>query len=1263
MRRSLRWIVLGSSLGIGFLFIAALCLPFFTPDITRYHDRFEKKISEVLQENVHVQHIALEYQGFQPVLTFSNVDIRDPQQRQLMSIQKLRLGINVINSILFWKLEPQDIEVQGIYLKLKEDRNYILHINDIDSLNANLHCTKNEKLEQLIHWFLSPGKKKLSKINISWTDKYNHVFPAYIEDIDGDSSLFLHQYHGKIHLPGGSSSFNAKLFGLAYFQHWLNGDIEFVVEHLPIAQSIDLLQLQNNRETLGDLNLISELSWGPTKRLQFQNYVEGNNISIVTPNNKKLLVNSVRGNFLWQKQLQGWQLNFHDVQLQLNNELLALTKGAVTVQTNNNGNNTQSLQLDYLPLNKITGILINYDLVPKKFATEWLHYKPTGDIHKFTVKHYGSLNSSGAQYELTGWLHKVSFEQWQSFPGITNLSGYLHTEPHTGYLKIDSQNFGFYYPKLFRNNIFADRIKMVCSWKQTADGWDISTKHFLAQNKHVTASGKAKLIIAASRDSYISSKIQFHVDDMHHASHYLPVGIMPVPVVNWLDHAFSDGKLTNGEMILEGKTKDFPYINHNGQFLVQAQMQNVSLSYLPGWPPITNAYGYLRFEKQGLTASVSNALTLGTHIQGVTANIPDLRHAKLFVKGKAFSSGQELHLQHDNFAKLAQKIGNLSVKGGLQLGLNLVIPIDTGNASERIQFGGQLALNRASVTNSKFALPLQDITGKINFTQNSVSSTNLFAKLLNEDFNFNLVKTAYNPLQIKFNGRVSSQDLLAAFHNPVFGQLEGVTNYSGLLNLSHDKSGINSILTVNSDLNGLKVKLPKPFDKPQDLSQQSSFKIKFQPNKESVLQFNYGDRLNGVFNLAQADNKLILDKGALNIGNSVASLPLQRGLKLEGELSEFDLSQWRQFLKLVNPNKTRTDFTSAGFISSVDVRVHKLLLDHLQLDDAKIVATHDHKSLMVNVDSSILRGDIEIPNEFPKLPLRAKLSSVTLDNLNSTSTMKPSQIPNLQLNIANLKLKNRIFKNVHLSVVPQGKQLWIKQLTIKEPLFALSASGIWRELNNYGQNTSIQGSMNSSNIGAVLNQLHITDNMVQGAGNIQFNLSWQNSPMSPKVSSMSGQVGLQFRSGRIIHLTQTADMGLGLGRVLNLLSLQTLPRRLIFDFSDITSPGFPYDEMRGNFMLNNGNAQTQDAYLEGPLAKVRVNGKLGLENKDYQLRLIITPNVTSSLPLVATITAGPIAGAITWAADKILSRQVKKMTEIHYNVTGSWSKPNVVQMS
>lgn len=1264
MRRLLQWIFIAISILLGSLLIIAISLQFFFPKIETYHSTIERKISNALQENVSIQHLSLEYHGLQPILTLKNINIADQQNNQLMFIEKMHVGVNLFKSLLLWKLEPQDLVVQGTQLNLREDANEILHINDIKSLEANLRSKKNEKLEELLHWFLTSGNKQLSQIKINWISKNNIVLPIYIENLTGDSRFLLHQYHGKVILDNtSSSSFEAQIIGLASLQHWLKGRIDFVVNQLPISKTINLFQPKSATQILGNINLISQVSWGPTKFIHLNNYLEGNDISVITANQKTLNINNVRGNLLWQLTQHGWAMNFDDMQVQLNNEMLPFHKGKIIVQNSPEAQNIQSFKLDILPLKKITDLLINYDFVPKTFAEEWLHFNPQGQIHNFIFNHYGPMTNL-KQFELSGQLENVSFSQWQAFPGIKNLSGYLNFNPRSGYLKIDSNNFGFYYPKLFRENLVADRVKTTVNWQQSNTKWHIWLKQLNIENQDGNAFGKTKLTFSTHGESVIQSKIQFHVNNLHHASKYLPVGIMPKSLVEWLDKAFNEGKLTNGEMILEGALKDFPFINKLGKFVVQAEMHNVSLHYLAEWPTITGINGVVRFDKESLSAKANAAQIVGARLNNVFASIPDLRHAKLFLRGKASSgSSNESLINQQNFSKLTKKLGDINLRGMWQLGLKMMIPIDTIN-KDSLQLLGSVHLKNAHIASAKIPLDLNDITGDINFTEKNVSSNQLVSKLFNQDFYFNLATDKDNKqIQMKFNGRIASQDLNTKFNLPILKNIFGATNFNGLLEFNHERDGIASSLLIHSDLAGINVNLPKPFDKKEDSLQPSSVNIKFHANKQSTINFYYGDQLSGIFNF-NADNKNIFnfDRGSLLLGKQKNTLPLEKGLRLEGELPEFNLSQWRTFLNQNDFNKEQKSFDFSSLISRIHLTVNKLSLDQFQLENAKIAAETANKNWKVVIDSPKLQGQVIIPNTFPKSPIQAKLASLILDDLKTNSNTKPGDIPPLDLTVDNLKIKEKTLKNFQLKVVPEGKQLWIKQIMIKEPLFNLNASGWWRELGNHIQNTSLQGEMKSSNIGAVLNQLQITDNMVQGMGNIQFNLSWQNSPISPKVSTMNGQVGLQFKSGRIIHLTQQASMGLGIGRVLNLLSLQTLPRRLIGDFSDITSPGFPYDEMKGSFTLKNGNAYTDDAYLEGPLAKVRVQGKIGLENKDYNLRLIITPNVTSSLPLVATITAGPIAGAITWAADKILSRQVKKITEIHYNVTGTWSKPNLVQM-
>lgn len=310
------------------------------------------------------------------------------------------------------------------------------------------------------------------------------------------------------------------------------------------------------------------------------------------------------------------------------------------------------------------------------------------------------------------------------------------------------------------------------------------------------------------------------------------------------------------------------------------------------------------------------------------------------------------------------------------------------------------------------------------------------------------------------------------------------------------------------------------------------------------------------------------------------------------------------------------------------------------------------------LDSINMKGSVQIPARYPEAALQARFSLLALSPQSSELNFQPNDVPPFDLYVDSLLYKDKTIHNVDLKVRPHGDSLLIKQFQLKESGLKVLASGLWHKSNNE-QATSIKGTLESTNLGVTLSQWRITDNLLKGKGNAQFNLTWKAAPTNPDLNTLDGVMKLDFKEGTITKLSNQANLGMGLGRILNLLSLQTLPRRLMGNFSDLTSSGFNFDETKGTLSINKGNIYTDDAVMEGVVGKVKINGRIGLPRKDYDLRLIINPNVTSSLPVVATLTAGPIAGAVTWLADKVFSRQLKKMTEIHYTVTGTWAQPTL----
>lgn len=162
--------------------------------------------------------------------------------------------------------------------------------------------------------------------------------------------------------------------------------------------------------------------------------------------------------------------------------------------------------------------------------------------------------------------------------------------------------------------------------------------------------------------------------------------------------------------------------------------------------------------------------------------------------------------------------------------------------------------------------------------------------------------------------------------------------------------------------------------------------------------------------------------------------------------------------------------------------------------------------------------------------------------------------------------------------------------------------------------------------------------------------------MQFSLDKLNGDLSLDIRNGQLLELSP------GAGRVFGLLSLQTLPRRLTLDFSDVFKKGFTFDRIKGSFLLERGDAYTTNLYLEGPAARIDISGRTGLSVKDYDQLVTVTPHVTASLPLAGALVGGPVAGGVLYAIDKLFKTTIDKISQVQYTITGNWDEPRVVKL-
>jgi uncharacterized protein YhdP len=194
----------------------------------------------------------------------------------------------------------------------------------------------------------------------------------------------------------------------------------------------------------------------------------------------------------------------------------------------------------------------------------------------------------------------------------------------------------------------------------------------------------------------------------------------------------------------------------------------------------------------------------------------------------------------------------------------------------------------------------------------------------------------------------------------------------------------------------------------------------------------------------------------------------------------------------------------------------------------------------------------------------------------------------------------------------------------------------------------------SGNVGKLLDRFGYRDTFYKGEGRVSSDLRWPGALPDFDVSRVSGRVDLDLKNGRF------AKVDPGVARLLGVLSLQSLPRRIRLDFTDVFSEGFAFDELKGSASVTSGLFESDNLTMKGPAADVAIKGNVNLGANTQQLNVHVEPHMAESVALATgAALINPVIGVAALAAQKVLQDPFSKIFSVDYLLTGSISDPVV----
>jgi uncharacterized protein (TIGR02099 family) len=637
-------------------------------------------------------------------------------------------------------------------------------------------------------------------------------------------------------------------------------------------------------------------------------------------------------------------------------------------------------------------------------------------------------------------------------------------------------------------------------------------------------------------------------------------------------------------------------------------------------------------------------------------------------------------------------LANATATGDAELDLGLDIPLQHGGGQATVN--GALTLSGNDVHLVAGAPELKDAHARIAFTEKGVTVDAGHARALGGDATFQGGTQADGSLRFTALGTISADGLRKVADEPVLARLASHVSGQSDYKLSIGIAKGQTEFALTSPLAGLGLALPAPLNKPADASWPLSVSTTM-----SLDEGRPRDTLRVALSQPQGpllQAEVLRDRSGdvprpLRAAYAVGAPlpPLQPGgvLLLRGPAFNGDawLSFWRGLSNgtatpAPAPGATRpaademgiSYVPSAAALKTPDLFIGGRHLTNVDVMLAQVIAAGDDV-WRSNIVSDQTKGVVEYRPETPSrgAQLFARLDRLSLDahdmdtaaNADGAASApaaeaspQTSTVPALDIVVDNFELNaKRLGKLEVAATLQSGARDWrLTKLALSTPEARLSGSGRWSGAPV--RHMALDFELELADSGAFLERLGLGQVLKKGKGKLSGAVTWAGSPLALDYPSLAGKLRLEIDEGQFLK----ADAGAG--RLLGVLSLQSLPRRFTLDFRDLFLEGFAFDNVTGDVLIEHGVATTKDLRMRSANAAVLMSGRADLKAETQDLDVIIVPEINAGAASLAYAAINPVIGIGTFLAQLFLRSPLTEAGTRELHVTGSWADPKVDQV-
>ena len=807
--------------------------------------------------------------------------------------------------------------------------------------------------------------------------------------------------------------------------------------------------------------------------------------------------------------------------------------------------------------------------------------------------------------------------------------------------------------------------------------------------------------------------------DIAKVHRYMPMA-MDKEVRDYLRESLLSGLASGVKFKVKGDLQNFPFENaKQGDFRVSANISNASYAYVPpsqiakgslAWPVLTQLQGEFVMDHSTLSLNGAKALWGAAPALPITrgdAVIANLYHAStvaVSVQGRGPLTDALAVVNTSAVGDITGHAFNRTLAtGAADYKVKLDFPLaDTS----RIKLTGDIILQGNDLQVFAGTPRLSRLKGTLGFTENGFTATGLTGRALGGDVrlegSLNGLGVTSNTSANKSAGVLRIQGLATAEGLRQANELawvagvakyaQGSTPYQATVSV---RGGVPE-LSVSSSLSGLALRLPEPLTKTAE--QNLPLRLELLPVRvggavvkgQDQLRVDWGRlvSLNYVRDVSTDASRVL--RGTIAVGMAAGeslAMPAQ-GVTANITTDALDVDAWTAVLAdsqgAERSAAKALDMAQSYLPNNLSFKARELEWDGRKLRRVVLGGTRAGALWRANVESTEFSGYVEYrqaraPGEpvtnnagrvFARLS-RLAIGSGDAQEVENLLDEQPASIPALDIVIDDFELQGKKLGRLEVEAINQlaaSQREWrLKRFVLSAPDSVFNATGSWSLVTpSVGtpklgsvkdrRRTTLNFKLDISDAGDALGRFGMKEVVRKGRGKIEGQVGWQGSPLSLDYPSMGGSFHVNVESGQFLK----ADPGIA--KLLGVLSLQSLPRRLLLDFRDVFSEGFAFDFLRGDVTIDQGIARTNNLQMKGVNAAVLMEGSTDIAKETQSLKVVVIPELNAGSASLIASAINPVVGLSTFFAQWLLNKPLIEAGTQEMFVDGTWLEPRVTKV-